>query len=139
MPAKLKKKWDLPNEMGKKFIATPTFVESPPFWSKTPQLSRKNRLLSLAIRPQKGSTLRRDERKGGNNNRKPMKPPLYARIRALSKFRFLPSPFTTPNNKLSIKHLRVNIRCSPAQKTHILLFDLYNINMRRSKGEGILG
>ena len=64
MPAKLKKKWDLPNEMGKKFIATPTFVESPPFWSKTPQLSHKSRLLSLAIRPQKYSTLRRNEMKG---------------------------------------------------------------------------
>ena len=68
-----------------------------------------------------------------------MKPPLYARVRTLSKFRFLPSPFTAPNNKLSIKHLRVNILCSPAQKTHILLFDLYNINTRKSKGEGILG
>ena len=136
---KTKKKWYLPNERGKKFIATPTFVKSPPFRSKTPQLSRKNRLLSLTIRPQKASTLRRNEMKEGNNYRKPMKPPLYARVRALSKFRFLPSPFTTPNNKLSIKHLRVNILCSPAQKTHILLFDLYNINTRKSKGEGIFG
>jgi len=64
---------------GKKFITTPTFVESPPFRSKTPQLSRKNRLLSLTIPPQKGSTLRRNEMKGGNNYRKPMKSPLYAR------------------------------------------------------------
>ena len=124
---------------GKKFITTPTFVESPPFRSKTPQLSRKNRLLSLTIRPQKASTLRRNEMKEGNNYRKPMKPPLYARVRALSQFRFClhPSPHQITSYQSNTCGWTSYVH--PHIKTHILLFDLYNINTRKGKGEGYLG